>query len=118
MITSRINTELHAIDLDITGAPQITDAFGEKASITGVRITYKGRDREVSAVRFKTADDNDLFVSDEDMASEKWPTWLRELVEQYRPVEPSAACPECSAPAVGDRFPTHDPRCPWNDPNF
>lgn len=119
MITARLANELHQIELEgITGAPQITDAFGEHATITGLRITYRGSELEVSAIRFKTADDNDLFVSGEDMVPVNWPAWLRDLINQYRPAEAPEGCPDCCAPALGDRIPAHDPRCPRNDPHF
>ncbi|WP_030186236.1 hypothetical protein [Streptomyces capuensis] len=118
MIAARVATQIHTIELALEGAPEIADAFGERARIAGLRLTYTGHDRKVSAIRFKTADDMDLFVSDEDMTPEKWPSWLRELIDQYRPAEARGECPQCSAPAVGDRIPTHIPRCPWNDPNF
>jgi hypothetical protein len=120
VITSRLVNEIHHIELEVRDAPAITDAFGEKASITGLRITYRGSGREVGVIRFKTADDSDLFVADEDMTPEKWPTWLRDLIDQYRPAEVpgSRCCPDCSAPAVGSRIPTHHPRCPRNDPHF
>jgi hypothetical protein len=119
VITARLAAEVHHIELEgITGAPQITDAFGESATITGLRITYRGLDREVGVIRFKTVDDNDLFVADADMAPGNWPTWLRELIDQYRPVELAEGCPDCSAPPVGARIPTRHPRCPRNDPRF
>jgi hypothetical protein len=118
MVTSRLASQIHHIELDVTGAPAITDAFGESATITGLRLTFRGHDREVGAIRFKTADDNGLFVADEDMAPTNWPTWLRELIDQYRPAELAEGCPDCSNPPVGDQIPSHHPRCPRNDPNF
>lgn len=118
MITARLASELHRIELEITGTPTITDAFGEPATITGLRITYRGHDREVTAIRFKTTDDSDLFAAAEDLAPANQPAWLRDLIDQYRPAEPPEGCPDCSAPPVGNRIPTHHPKCPRNDPNF
>jgi hypothetical protein len=118
MVNTRLAKETHHIQLEVSGVPPITDAFGESATITGLRLTYRGHDCEVGAIRFTTADDNDLFVADEDMTSANWPTWLREVIDQYRPVQRPEGCPDCCAPAVGSRIPTHTPKCPRNDPNF
>lgn len=118
MITSRITNQIHRIELAVTGTPEITDAFDERVTITGVRLTFRGPNRDVTAIRFRTADGNDPFLSDEDMAPDNWPTWLRDLIDQYRPAEFADGCPDCSNPPVGDRVPSHHPRCPRNDPNF
>lgn len=118
MINARIAQETHHIQLEVTGVPKITDAFGESVAVTGLRLTYKGRDREVGVIRFQTADGSDLFVADEDMQPANWPTWLRELIDQYRPVGPPEGCPDCCAPGIDSRIPTHHPKCPRNDPNF
>lgn len=118
MVNARLANEIHHIQLEVTGVPPITDAFGEQATVTGLRLTYRGPDREVGVIRFQTADDNDLFVADEDMAPANWPTWLRDVIDQYRPAERPEGCPDCSVPAVGSRIPAHTAKCPRNDPNF
>jgi hypothetical protein len=120
MINARLADEIHHVRLEMNGVPPITDAFGQDVTVTGLRLTYRGPDREIGAIRFQTAYDSDLFVADEDLTPANWPTWLREVIDQYRPAErPEAeACPDCSVPAVGGRIPTHTAKCPRNDPNF
>lgn len=118
MINARLANEIHHVQLEVNGVPPITDAFGEKVTVTGLRLTYRGHDREVGVIRFQTAEDSDLFVADEDMAPANWPAWLREVIDQYRPAERTEGCPDCSAPEIGTRIPTHHPKCPRNDPNF
>ncbi|WP_327066787.1 hypothetical protein [Kitasatospora sp. NBC_01302] len=123
MITSSViaRSSTHKVELAITGAAPVTAEapYGgeESFAVTGVRITYV--DGKVTAIRYCTTTE-DLFVAPEYLGQpELWPSWLPDLVEQYRPADAALpGCPQCDAPAVGDRIPTHTPRCPWNNPNF
>jgi hypothetical protein len=83
MIAATVTSELYKVDLTLTGAPSITDAFDEAITPTGLGITYANG--EPTAIRFEIPGDY-LFVAPADLDKpENWPGWLRELVEQHRP---------------------------------
>lgn len=86
MINSRITAERHVITLALEGAPPLTDAFGEATPIAGVQLIY--RDHEAPHIEFATSDGSHLVLDISDEAPENWPSWLRELVDQYQPRRP------------------------------
>lgn len=80
--TTTISTRTH-IELAFTDGPVITDEFETPSKVSSLRITYVNG--EPTTVSFDSAT-NLYFMQPADLDQpEKWPSWLRDLVEQHRP---------------------------------
>lgn len=113
-MTTTINATVVSIrahvELAFTDGPVITDEFGTPTQVTSLRITYVNG--QPTTVSFDSTT-NLFFMQPSDLDQpEKWPAWLRGLVEQHRP-DVGAECPSCAAPAVGTTIPEHLTGCPY-----
>ncbi|WP_329330788.1 hypothetical protein OIU81_03105 [Streptomyces sp. NBC_01454] len=85
-ITSSITAEsrTYEVIVSVSGAPPVEAGYlhsPETFTATGVRIAY--RDSEVTAISILTTTDTlHTHIEEPDL----WEPWIRELVEQYRPV--------------------------------
>lgn len=78
-----ISTRTH-VELAFTDGPVITDEFETPTQVTSLRITYVNG--APTAVAFDSTV-NLFFMQPSDLDKpEGWPGWLRDLVEQHRPV--------------------------------
>lgn len=108
-ITATVTSTRTHVELAFTDGPVITDEFGTPTQVTSLRITYVNG--QPTAVAFDSTT-NLFFMQPSDLDQrEKWPTWLRSLVEQHQPSS-GAECPSCAAPAVGTTIPEHRPGSP------
>ncbi|NUP47572.1 MAG: hypothetical protein HOW97_09720 [Catenulispora sp.] len=77
-----VSTRTH-VELAFPDGPVITDEFETPSKVSGLRITYVNG--APTAVAFDSAT-NLYFLQPADLDQpEKWPTWLRDLVEEHRP---------------------------------
>jgi hypothetical protein len=81
--TTVVSTRTH-VELAFTDGPVIADEFETPTQVTSLRITYVNG--APTAVAFDSTT-NLFFMQPSDLDKpEGWPDWLRDLVEQHRPV--------------------------------
>lgn len=103
-------------------------AYPDEATVTELAVIYKTTTSADSPARTEITsityvldhkEHQTAFVHPDFLDQpHEWPAEVRELVDQHRPLLPGLdECPQCAAPATGDRIPEHRAGCPRNDPN-
>ena len=138
MVTSTVvhQVDTHSVRLRIQGEATIdlghSPAYPREVPVTEVAVIYTTTQDADSASAPRTEITSITYVlEDEEHKTAfvypdyldqpgEWPEWVRTLIDRHRPsvqVRKEDNCPQCAAPAVGDRIPEHRDGCPRRDPN-
>lgn len=124
-------TDTHSVRLRIHGEATIDlghhPDYPRNVRVTEVAVIYTTTQDEDSLSAPRTEVTSITYVLDDEETKtafvhpdyldqpNEWPEWVRELIDERRPTVPPRkedTCPQCAAPAVGDRIPERKVGCP------